>query len=95
MGRYDHECELCEREARTVCIGAMRLCRRCAEEKLYDLNVGNYTAKRTYNDLDDCALECGNYYNLISMIYCLGRITECDVEGLVEGLDKIFDDMCL
>lgn len=91
MGKFDHECELCGMETRTICNGALRLCRECAEKRLYELRSNDYTSERTYKDLDDCALECGNYYNLVSLLYCIGNITGVNVEELVEALDAIYD----
>ena len=97
MGKFDHDCELCGKEGFTFCVGALRLCKACTTRKL-DKMIALGTApspiawaKREYKTLDDCALECGNYYNLISMLYCLANITGCDVEDLVETLDDIFD----
>ena len=91
MSRYDHECELCGQEGNTECIGALRLCRKCADREVLFCKPRSLTAPRTYVDLHECALECGNYYNLVSMLYCIGKLTDTDMNDIVETLDDIFD----
>lgn len=95
MSRFDYECEVCGKEEKTICYGAVRLCKQCLKEKIGDTDVEEITKKREYNDLDDCARECGNYYNLINLLYCVGNLTGTDMGHIVENLDDIFDDLLI
>lgn len=94
MAGFDYECELCGQKGRTDCVGAFRICGKCYNKITSKLNSRvhrSYLTQRSYKTLNDCALECGNYYNLIAMLYCLSKITECNVDDLVRTLDNIFD----
>ncbi len=91
MGRFDYECELCGEEGRTYCVGALRLCRKCAEQHIACHRPRSMTTPRKYRTLDDCALECGNYYNLVKLLECIGELTDTDMNDIIETLDDIFD----
>lgn len=96
MSRYDYKCELCGKEEKTICFGAVRMCRQCLKDELgEDFDLKEITKERNYEDLDDCARECGNYYNLVSLLYCIGRLTDTNMENIVETLDNIFDDIAV